>query len=195
MKTSFSLLPLAAASALVLALAGCGGSSATNLSLGGTVTGLTTGNLVLANGTSTVNLPANGGGQYAFAFPARIAFGAGYNVVVQSQPDTLTCTIANGIGVSGTSDVTNVTVTCVANNNLGGTVTGLTTSGLVLANGSATKVVPANSTSFVFDQRVGDGSTYGVTVLSQPAGQTCTVTNGVGRMGTTDINSVQVNCV
>jgi hypothetical protein len=47
----------------------------------------------------------------------------------------------------------------------------------------------------VFDQRVGDGSTYGVTVLSQPAGQTCTVTNGVGRMDTTDINSVQVNCV
>lgn len=195
MKTSFSFLSLAAASALALALAGCGGSSATNLSLGGTVTGLNTGNLVLANGTSTVNLASNDGSAYSFAFPARIAFGAVYNVIVQSQPATLTCTIANGSGVSGTTDITNVAVTCVANNNLGGTVTGLATSGLVLANGSDTVTVPANSTSFVFPRRVGDGAAYGVTILTQPTGQTCTVANGVGLMGTADVTSVQVNCI
>lgn len=196
MKTSFSFLSLAAASALAMALAGCGGSSATNLSLGGTVSGLNTGNLVLANGTSTVNLASNDGSQYSFAFPARIAFGAVYNVLVQSQPATLTCTIANGTGVSGTTDITNVAVTCVANNTLGGTVAGLNGS-LTLANGSDTVTVTATggNASFTFPRRVGNNAAYGVTILSKPANQTCTVLNGVGTMGSSDITSVQVNCI
>ena len=196
MKTSLSSLRWLAASALAIALAGCGGSSSTNLSLGGTVTGLSTGNLILTNGSSTVNLPSNGGAAFSFAFPARIGFGAVYSVGVQSQPATLTCTIVNGTGVSGTSDITNIAVTCVPNNTLGGTVNGLNGS-LTLVNGSDSVTVTSTgaSTAFTFPRRVGDGAAYGVTILSKPASQTCTVNNGVGTMGSTDVTSVQVNCI
>lgn len=196
MKTSLATLRLLAASALAIALAGCGGSSATNLSLGGTVTGLNTGNLILLNGTSTVNLASNDGSAFNYSFPARINFGAAYSVTIQTQPATLTCSVANAAGVSDTSDITNVNVTCVPNNVLGGTVAGLNGS-LTLVNGSDTVTVTATggNASFAFPRRVGDGAAYGVTILSKPANQTCTVLNGVGTMGTTDINSVQVNCV
>jgi hypothetical protein len=43
--------------------------------------------------------------------------------------------------------------------------------------------------------KIGDGFAYGVTVLTQPAGLTCTVQNGVGKMGTTNVSNVAVNCV
>jgi hypothetical protein len=39
------------------------------------------------------------------------------------------------------------------------------------------------------------GQTYGVTVFEQPAGQTCTVTNGAGTMGDNAVDTIAVNCV
>lgn len=195
MKTSLASLRLLAASALAIALAGCGGSSATNLSLGGTVTGLNTGNLILLNGTSTVNLASNDGSAFNYSFPARINFGAAYSVTIQTQPATLTCTVANAAGVSGTSDITNVNVTCVPNNTLGGTVSGLNGS-VTLVNGSDTVTVTGTgNVGFTFPRRVGSGAAYGVTILPNSTSQNCTVLNGVGTMGTSPINGVQVNCV
>ena len=60
-----------------------------------------------------------------------------------------------------------------------GTITGLTASGLVLSNGTATLGISANSTSFTFPT-LADGTAYNVTVVTQPAGLNCTVTNGSG---------------
>ena len=60
-----------------------------------------------------------------------------------------------------------------------GTITGLTTSGLVLSNGTATLGISANSTSFTFPT-LDDGTAYNVTVVTQPTGLVCTVTNGSG---------------
>jgi hypothetical protein len=88
-----------------------------------------------------------------------------------------------------------VQVTCVQNNSLGGSISGLTAAGLVLANGSDTVSPAANATTFTFPTRVGDGSAYGVTVLAQPAGLTCSVINGAAIMGAADVTSVQVNCI
>jgi hypothetical protein len=42
--------------------------------------------------------------------------------------------------------------------------------------------------------KVGDGYPYGVTVLTQPTNQTCTVVNGTGTMGAGPVNNIQVNC-
>jgi hypothetical protein len=42
---------------------------------------------------------------------------------------------------------------------------------------------------------VGDGSPYGVTILAQPAGRSCTVVNGVGTMGNAAVKTVLVTCV
>ena len=67
-----------------------------------------------------------------------------------------------------------------------GTVTGLSTKANVSENGS-----------FVFSGQVNAGSTYDVTVSTQPVGETCTVTNGVGTVGadSADVTNVLVTCV
>ena len=57
---------------------------------------------------------------------------------------------------------------------IGGTITGLTVTGLVLSNnGGIGKIVPSGATSFSFSansEKIADGSTYAVTILTQPTG-------------------------
>lgn len=172
-------------------LAACGGDSSNDIGISGSISGLTTGNLILSNGYTTINVPA---GNTGFAFGARLPKFASYVVSVQSAPELLTCVVRNPNGVAS-GDVTNVEVICVPNNTLGGSVTGLVTAGLTLTNGSDTVSIPANATSFVFPRRVGQGQAYGVTILSQPAGQTCNLAGAVGTVGNTNVTSVQVNCI
>jgi hypothetical protein len=184
-----------------LSLAGCGGGSG-NLLLAGSVLGLTKDGLVLQNGNDTLAVPA---GSSTFSFAQLLPTDANYAVTVKTQPTAAVCTVANGTGNSGAFNVTSVVVTCVTNSyDLGGTITGLTTDGLVLVNGPVQKAFPAGTTAFTMSQtqangtitgKVPDGSPYGVTVLTQPTGHTCTVMNGVGTMGSSAVNSIQVTCV
>jgi 6-phosphogluconolactonase len=79
---------------------------------------------------------------------------------------------------------------------VGGTVTGLSGSGLVLQNnGSGNLAVPASG-AFTFATRLASGAAYTVTVGAQPANpsQTCSVTNASGSVGTADVTSVAVAC-
>jgi len=93
------------------------------------------------------------------------------------------------------ANVTNVVVTCSGQSyTVSGTITGLSASGLVLANGADRLTVSANSTTFTMPTRVASGSTYAVTVNTQPTGQTCTVANGSGTMGTANVTNVAVTC-
>ena len=188
------IMRLAAACTLVAALAGCGGSAnTTSVNLSGNVTGLTDTGLSLSNGISRVFITANA---TTFTFPSRVLIGSAYQVLVATLPPTLICTVANGTGVStSNNDINTVQVSCVPRNSLGGTITGLGTAGLVLANGSDTVSPAAGAQSFVFPGKIGQGFSYGVTVLTQPAGQACTVVaNNSGIMGATNINNVQVSC-
>ena len=190
MKSFPPVARLLAALALAAGLAACGGYSAVNL--GGNVYGLTTNGLVLANGTNTVTVPANA---TSYTFPAQIGNYASYSVTVQTQPERLTCAVTNSTGTASGVDITYVNVTCTPNTyTLGGTVTGLVGSGLRLTNGSDIVDVPAGSTTFTFPTKVADGAVYGVAVLVQPAGQTCTVTEGTAKMGAGNVTSVKVSC-
>lgn len=187
---SFSLAARLLAAAVLAGLAACGGYS--SISLGGTVTGLTTDGLVLANGSNTVAVPANA---TKYTFPQQIGNYAGYSVSIQTQPARLTCAVGNNVGTASGVDITYVNVVCSPNTYaLGGTVSNLTTSGLRLTNGSDTVDVAAGATSFTFPTKVADGAVYGVAVLQQPTGQTCTVSNGTAVMGAADVTSVQVSC-
>lgn len=76
--------------------------------LGGTVTGLTGNNLVLVNGADKVTVPA---GATSFAM-TKVNEDAPYGIIILTQPDNQTCTVANGTGTMGANDVTNVNVTC-----------------------------------------------------------------------------------
>ena len=76
-----------AAGVVVLALAGCGGSSGggstATYTIGGTISGLSASGLVLANGADTVSPAANA---TSFVFPTALASGASYSVTVKTQP-------------------------------------------------------------------------------------------------------------
>jgi 6-phosphogluconolactonase len=79
---------------------------------------------------------------------------------------------------------------------IGGTVTGLTGSGLVLqTNAGDVAPVPAAG-AFTFANQLGSGAAYTVTVQMQPSApaQTCIVTNGSGTVGTANITTVAVAC-
>ena len=173
-----------------IGLAACGGYSA--LMLGGSVSGLTNSGLVLANGSNTVSVPANA---TSYSFPNQVDIGSAFHVTVQSQPQHMTCVVANITGTVGTTATTNVNVACAQNTYaVGGTISGLTAAGLVLINGADALTVAANATAFTMPTKVADGSVYGITVLTQPTGLNCSVVNGTATMGGAAVTNVQVIC-
>jgi hypothetical protein len=86
-------------------------------------------------------------------------------------------------------------VTCVTNTfTVGGTVNGLTSTGLVLQNnGGDDLAITANGT-FVFPTRIASGTTFNVTIRTQPTGAPCTVARGAGTVTTSNITEVQITC-
>jgi len=76
---------------------------------------------------------------------------------------------------------------------VGGTVSGLTGTVVLRDNGGDNLPVAANG-SFAFATKLTSGSAYSVTVLTQPSGQTCTVSGGTGTVGSANVTSVAVTC-
>ena len=94
--------------------------------IGGTVTGLPTGQSVVLqnNGANDLSVTKNG----SFAFSSELVVGASFSVTVLAQPTGATCTVASGTGTSSPSSLTAVVVTCSAvTRTVGGTITGLGT--------------------------------------------------------------------
>ena len=163
--------------------------------IGGNVVGLTGTGLVLQdNGGNSLTLSQNG----AFVFTTPIPLGSAYAVTVATQPSgqTLPCSVTNGAGTA-TANVTNVQITCGNTYSVGGVVSGLQGSGLVLQDngGNNLTVSGTGNPSFTFPVPLPAGSTYAVTILTQPSapGQTCSVSNGSGTL-TSNINTVQIVC-
>jgi len=181
-----------AIAACLLALAACGGSSNPPLDLSGTVSGLTTSGLALT--TLGVNLEVSAGAT-SFTFGPVLSDTVVYDVTVAIQPSGQICTVTNGTGTATTANISNVVVTCSNRTfNIGGTISGLTAPGLVLANGSDTLSVPTGASSFTMPAAVAYGSSYAVTVAAQPTGLTCDVTNGTGTVGTNAVTNIAVAC-
>jgi 6-phosphogluconolactonase (cycloisomerase 2 family) len=165
--------------------------------IGGTITGLTGTGLVLQdNGGDNLTVAANA---TTFTFATPLATGAAYNVTVLTQPTgpALSCTVTNGSGTVASSNITTVTVACKtapSGFTVGGTISGLTASGLVLQNNAGDNLtVAANSTTFTFATALAANAAYAVTVLTQPTGETCTVTSGSGTV-TANVTNVAVFC-
>ena len=79
---------------------------------------------------------------------------------------------------------------------IGGSITGLTGSGLVLRNnGGDDLTVAASSTSYAFTTSIANGGSYNVTILTQPAGQVCTLTGSSGSISGANVTSANVSCV
>ena len=85
-------------------------------------------------------------------------------------------TPSNNSGVINNANVTNVLITCspIPTYTVGGTITGLTASGLTLLdNGGNSLSVLSGATSFTFGASFPSGTSYLVTVSAQPTGETC----------------------
>lgn len=194
MKSSY--LRAGVALACALGLAACGGRGAGDIYLGGTVYGLTKTGLVLQNNGGS-DLAVTPSGSYAtpFVFTSLIGTDTAYNVTIKSTPSNADCTITDGKGTSGPFNVSTIGVTCVTHTHLlKGTVSGLTAGGLVVVNGSDRVPIDLGAGEFAM-ANVAEESPYGITVLTQPTGLTCSVANGVGKMATADVTNVQISCV
>jgi hypothetical protein len=76
---------------------------------------------------------------------------------------------------------------------IGGTVSGLVGSLVLQDNYGDNLTVTANGT-FTFATKVASGNPYSVTVLNQPAGQTCTASISAGTVSGANITSVSLAC-
>lgn len=201
MKSSF--LRPAMALALALGLSACGGKA--TYTVGGPVEGLVYSGLVLTNNGGN-ELPV-AAGSTSYAFPGSIEYGESFAVKVKTSPIHQTCVAverspSTGVcspacGTAGQTATISAPVFCSLNAfTIGGKVEGLTTDGLVLTNGTAggTVTVAKDAVAFTFAGTVNYGDTYGVTILKQPTGQTCTLTNGVGLMGDAKVDNMLVKC-
>jgi len=167
--------------------------------VGGTVTGLLGSGLELTNNGGN-NLRVNGDGQ--FTFTQELASGADYHVQVAGQPSnpTQTCSVVNERGRVTNGPISNVAVTCSTNTFIvGGSITNLVGSGLVLRNNGGDDLLVNSGSTFEFGTPVPSGATYNVTVATQPTSpaQMCTVTPGTesGTVGAEQVSTVQISCV
>jgi hypothetical protein len=63
---------------------------------------------------------------------------------------------------------------------VGGTVSGLTGTGLILQNNGGDDLSISSNGTFTFSTAISDGDTFHVTVLTPPSGQACAITNASG---------------
>jgi uncharacterized repeat protein (TIGR03803 family) len=109
---TFPLLTCMATQALIGCGGGSGSSGPTTYTLGGTLAGLATNQSVSLqdNGGDTLQLSANG----PFSFPVSLDTGSAYAVTVQSHTPAIACSVNNGSGAVGSSNVTGIDVSCTA---------------------------------------------------------------------------------
>jgi 6-phosphogluconolactonase len=186
---------------LVLALDSCGGgssspSSPSHYTVGGSTSGLLGSGLVLQNnGGNDLAITTNG----SFVFSTAIAGGSAYAVTIKTQPTnpSQTCVLSAASGTIGAVNVSNVVVTCTTQTfTVGGSVSGLMGSGLVLQNNGGNDLAITSNGSFVFSAAVTSGSPYAVTIRYQPAvpSQTCVLSAASGTISAANVSNVVATC-
>ncbi len=111
---------------------------------------------------------------------------------------TLQCTVASSLGASAVGSLTLAVPTGGLNpmptTTVGGSVQGLTGGTLVLQNNQGNNLVVTSNGNFTFGVPVASGAPYSVTVIGQPAQQTCTVAKAAGIVGNSGVADVAVSC-
>jgi hypothetical protein len=203
-----------AAGALVCLVAcgggGGGGSGPQPFTVGGTVSGLASGDSVVLvdNGGDSTTVTSN----TTFTFPVALVPGLQYAVTVGTQPVGQTCTVAAGSGVMGYANITNVAVVCTTNgygnslppssgpgdvenffpNGVGNSWSYLTTSVISMTAGSSQTGAFLDSVSVTGSKTV-NGTAASVFLESNPSGSGTPIeayylknNGGVAFLGTND---------
>ena len=123
---------------------------------------------------------------WAIVFAATwMSFGCGGGDEVLAQTDATGTAAATSNG-----DVTPKMYS--VGGNLSGLASGKT---VVLRNNGTDDLTLSANGAFAFATKVVGAAAYAVTVQTQPVGQTCTVSNGVGTVSSSNVSSVTVSCV
>lgn len=168
----------------------------------GKVMGLAGAGLVIKNNggdATTLSPAAVDGAAVDFTFSKAIASGEDFEVSVETQPSspTQSCVVTGGKGTVVAGDVATVAINCTTNTyTVGGTVSGLKGTGLVLQNEDDDDL-PVNATgTFAFLKQVASGKPYSVKVKTQPSApeQICEVTSKSGTVTNANVTDVAVTC-
>jgi hypothetical protein len=193
---------------LSLVAVACGGTI--DSELGGSVSGLTGGTVVLTNSNNgdTVSVSSN----TTFTFPTKLPPDTKYNVIVLTNPSGQDCSnITNGSGTISSSgaNVDNIQVNCKAGSNVPVPVCvmaiGLTPANSVVLQllnfSSHPLTVPANqSQALCFNDQLTPGTAFVISVVTQPNNppQTCRPEypggGGTGSVPSTGNASAIVQC-
>jgi len=76
---------------------------------------------------------------------------------------------------------------------VGGSISGLNGAASLSLNGGTAQSVGSDG-SFVFSSSLASGASYTVTVVTAPAGETCSVANGSGTVGAGNVTNVTITC-
>lgn len=170
----------------------------TTYSVGGTAVGIAYEGVVLSNGAEMVELNRNA---TSFEFPTPLASGTEFEVTIVETPPELECTVDGGDGTVGSSDITDILVTCTLRQfELGGALSGVVREGLALTLTSSALDAPQtfdideNEESFVLGQTLPAGAPYAVVVSESPAGLDCTIANGTGTISASNVTNLDVSC-
>jgi 6-phosphogluconolactonase (cycloisomerase 2 family) len=188
---------------LLLSLASCGGGGsgpspplpASTYTVGGSISGLSGSGLVLQNnGANDLTVSATG----SFTFSNGLTSGSSYAVTIKTRPaqPTQDCVVANGSGNVSGANIANVSISCTTSSfKIGGTVSGLSGTGLQIRNADGTTLTLAANGSFSFPNAVVSGNAYHTALIAQPSTPTqfCTASAVSGIVGGTDVN-ISVNC-
>ncbi|MGA7754915.1 MAG: hypothetical protein WCB05_18945 [Candidatus Sulfotelmatobacter sp.] len=193
----FPLVPIVGA---LLSFAACGGGTgvstgtSTTYTISANVSGLNSGASVVLQDNSGNNLTVTANG--TFAFTTSITSGGAYNVSVLTQPTGQTCTPSNNSGTA-TSNVT-VAVACVTTTSptytISAAVNGLAGGSLVLQDDAGQQLTFAAGGTQTFSNSYTSGATYSVSLISEPAGQTCSPSSNATGTITANV-TVTVTCV
>jgi hypothetical protein len=165
-------------------------TNSANYTISVAVTGLT-GTLVVQDSKSDqLTFTTNNTQTFATSYPS----GSSYTVSVKTQPTGQTCTLSSNASGTITSNIT-VTATCTTNSvnyTISVAVTGLTGT-LVVQDSKSDQLTFTTNNTQTFATSYASGSTYSVTVLTQPAGQTCTLSSNASGTITSNI-TVTATC-
>lgn len=165
--------------------------------IGGSVSSLAGSGLVLQNNLGN-DLVITGNGD--FTFSNALADGNDFAVTVKTQPGNPNqiCSVSNGSGTLAGANITDVSVTCTTETyTIGGNISGLAGSGLVLQNNLSNDLVITGNGDFTFSNALTDGSDFAVTVKTQPTdpSQICSLSSGSGTLTGADVTNVSITCM
>ena len=169
---------------------------ASTLPVAVTVTGLPGPGLMLElnadpRGPQTLTINANGVSKFAEPLTPNTNF----NALVLGSPPGGACDLYPSVGVVSSTGV-NISVMCGLGYSIGATVSGLSGKGLELqVNGGPPEIVFSNG-AYLFGAPFSSGTSYTVSVATQPAfpTQVCSVVNGSGTISNANVTNIQVNC-